>query len=85
MTRTKELPKCTSSPHMRTGLPLRLTEREITSPDTSFPDRHWNTPSKPLSGPRMLTGSPQSQRERPKAAKLLPKSRTQIVSEETTT
>jgi len=63
MTHTKEQPKCMSSPLTRTALPSRLTVREITSQDTSFPGRRWNTPRKLSSGRKMPIGTPQSRPE----------------------
>src|SRR5260370_7368789 len=56
MTRTKELPSSTNSPHARTA------GKKITRPDTNIPNKHWNIPIKLSSGRRKLIASPRSQR-----------------------
>jgi len=68
MSRTKELPNTTNSPHTRTVLPPRTTGKKITRPDTSFPNKRWNIRIKLLSGRKKLIGSPRSQRESHKGA-----------------
>jgi len=62
MTRTKELPSSTNSPHARTVLPPRTTGKKITRPDTNIPNKHWNIPITLSSGRRKLIASPKSQR-----------------------
>jgi hypothetical protein len=68
MSRTKELPSSTNSPHTRTVLPRRTTGKKITRPDTSIPNKHWNIRIKLLSGRKKLIGSPRSQRGSHKGA-----------------
>ena len=62
MTRTKELPSSTNSPHTRTVLPPRTTGKKITRPDMNIPNKHWNMPIRLSSGRRKLIGSLKSQR-----------------------
>jgi hypothetical protein len=61
MSRTKELPNSTNSPHTRTVLPPRTTGKKTTRPDTSFPNKRWNIRIKLLSGRKKLIGNPRSQ------------------------
>jgi hypothetical protein len=68
VSRTKELPSSTNSPHTRTVLPRRTTGKKITRPDTSIPNKHWNIRIKLLSGRKKLIGSPRSQRRSDKGA-----------------
>jgi hypothetical protein len=58
MTRTKELPNSTNSPHTRTVPPPRTTGKKITRPDTSIQNKRWNMPIKLSSGRKKLIGSP---------------------------
>ena len=66
MTRIKELPNSTNSPHTRTASPPRTTRKEITKPDTSIPSKQWNMPIKLSSGLKKLIGNPQRRRGRHK-------------------
>jgi len=68
MTRTKELPNSTSSPHTPTELPRCTTGKKITRPGTSIPNKRWNMRVKPCSGRKTLIGSPRKQRGSHRAA-----------------
>jgi hypothetical protein len=58
MTRIKELPNSTNSPHMHTALLRRTTARKIIKPDMSIPNRHWSMRIKLSSGRKKRIGSP---------------------------
>lgn len=60
MTRTEELPSTTNSPHTRTVLPPRTTEKKVPRPDKSIPNKHWNMPTELSSDRRKLIASPSS-------------------------
>jgi len=58
MTRTKELPSSTNSPHTRTVLPPRTMGKKITRPGTNIPSKPWNMQIKHSNGRKKRMGSP---------------------------
>jgi hypothetical protein len=58
MTRTKELPNSTNSPHTHTALLRRTTAKKTTKPDMSIPNRHWSMRIRLSSGHKKRIGSP---------------------------